>query len=122
MLAAILVLQEDLALIKQLLCCDALHPQALNSCLPCLQRPSAYGCFLRFWVEVVTMLAQHALCNIQDKALCTCRARCQMSAHAIAAGSCTMSIAQELIRRRQQTCVQQGAIQVKQDCLDRLTI
>ena len=70
MLGAVLMLQEDLALIEKLLCCDALHPQAVNGCLPGLQRPSAYGCFLSFWGEVMTMLAQHALCNIQDEALC----------------------------------------------------
>ena len=81
------MLQEDLALIKELLCCDALHTQAVNGCLPCLQRPSAYGCFLRFWGEIMTMLAQHALCNIQDKALCSCRAEFQMSAHIVAAES-----------------------------------
>ena len=92
--------QEDLALIKELLRCDALHPQALYGCLPCLQRPSANSCFLRFWGEVVTMLAQHALCNIQDKALCGCRARCQMSAHAVAAESSRHMYALALERKK----------------------
>ena len=96
-LGATLVLQEDLALIKELLCCDALHPQAVNGCLPCLQWPSAYGCFLRFWSEVVTMLAQHALCNIQDKALCSCKAKCHLSAHAVAARSIRRIDAQTLV-------------------------
>ena len=98
MLGATLVLQEDLALIKELLCCDALHPQAVNSCLPGLQRPSAYGCFLSFWGEVMTMLAQHALCNIQDKALCNCKARCHLSAHAVAARSTRQLDAQALVK------------------------
>ena len=63
--------QQDLAFIKQLLCCHALHAQAVDGGLPCLQRPSANSSSLGLRSEIMTVLAQHAPCNIQYEALCT---------------------------------------------------
>ena len=68
------------------------------------------------------MLAQHALCNIQDKALCNCKARCHLSAHAVAARSSRQLDAQALVKVSPRPVSQQGAVQVQQNCLDRLAI
>ena len=65
------MLQEDFTLIKELLCCHALDAQAVNGRLPGLQRPPANGCLLGIRSQVVAMIAQHALGNIQHKALCS---------------------------------------------------
>ena len=63
------MLQEDFTLIKELLCCHALDAQAVNGRLPGLQRPPANGCLLGIRSQIVAMFAQHALGNIQHKAL-----------------------------------------------------